>query len=161
MHRRLNLVCAPTNGVQYRLALDAVRIGSIRHQTSTNAPAREPEELVLVQFSSGNIEMSRVDVDGDGGVTGGLTAVFDPSTGDGTLKPRLPFRATITHEKGRAGVLVHWPAEKGHRYRIQSRAAFDQPWRSVVTYTGLEDGIASQFVATPTPALFLRVEEVD
>ena len=82
-------------------------------------------------------------------------------TGEGKLKPRLPFRASITYNGGRAGVLVQWPAEIGHRYRILSRAALNEPSKTLVVYTGLEDGPASYFIATPTPMLFLHVEEVD
>lgn len=161
VHRRLVLASAPTNGVQYRITLDSVRIGAIRHQSTTNTSAAGLEETVQIQFASGNIEMARLEKDDNGGVTGGLTAAFDPLTGEGELKPRLPFRATITYEAGRDGVVVRWPAEKGHRYRILSRATLDEAWRSAVTFASLEDGIASQFLATATPTLFLRVEEVD
>ena len=105
--------------------------------------------------------MASLDVDRTGGIAGGLTAVFDSSTGEGRLKTRLPFRASMTHDRGRPGVLIRWPGELGHRYRIWSRASLGEPWREVVVYTGLEDGLASYFLATPTPLLFLRVEEVD
>lgn len=161
VHRRLTLVTAPTNGAQYRITLDSVRIGAIRQQSGTNSSTSEPEERVQIQFESGNIELASLDVDGNGGVTGGSTAVFDPSTGRGELKPRLPFRVSITREAGRAGVVVHWPAEKGHRYRILSRATLGEPWKSLIVFTGLEDGMASQFVQAPSPALFFRIEELD
>ena len=160
-YRRLNLATAPTNGVQYRIILDSVRIASIEQRSCTNSSAPALEEKVQIHFSSGKIEMACLDVEGNGGVTGGLTAVFDPSTGEGQLKPRLPFRAIITHDRGRAGVLVQWPAEIGHRYRVLSRAALNEPSKSLVVYTGLEDGPVSYFIATPTPMLFLHVEEVD
>ena len=35
-----------------------------------------------------------------GGTAGGLTTVFDQSTGQGQLKERLPFRATVTRNHG-------------------------------------------------------------
>jgi type VI protein secretion system component Hcp len=161
LFRRLNLASAPTNGVQYRIILESVRIASFEHRNSTNPSAPALEETVRIQFSSGRIEMASLGVNDNGGVTGGLTAVFNPSTGEGKLKPRLPFRASITHDRGRAGVLIRWPAETGHRYRIWSRATTAEPWKSVTTYTGLEDGTASYFMATPMPLLFLRVEEVN
>lgn len=159
--RRLNLASVPTNGVQYRIVLDSVRIASLMHHTTTNASGPALEETVQIQFESGKIEMARVELNDQGGATGGLTAVFNPATGEGQLKPRLPFRASITPERGQPGVLVRWPAEAGHRYRILSRASLNEPWKTVTTYTGLEDGPASYFLATPTPTLFLSVEEVD
>lgn len=161
LYRRLNLASVPTNGVQYRIILDSVRVASLEQRSSTNESVPALEEMVRIQFSSGRIEMASLDVNSDGGITGGLTAVFDPSTGEGKLKPRLPFQASITHDSRRAGVLIRWPAETGHRYRIWSRATLGEPEKTLVTYTGLEDGLASYFVTAPAPLLFLRVEEVD
>jgi type VI protein secretion system component Hcp len=159
--RRLNLASVPANGVQYRIVLDSVCIASLAQQTTTNASGPALEETVQIQFQSGKIEMARLEVNDRGGATGGLTAVFDPSTGEGKLKPRVPFRANITRESGQPGLQIRWPAEAGHRYRILSRAGLDEPWKTLTTYTGLEDGPASYFLATPTPTLFLSVEEVD
>jgi type VI protein secretion system component Hcp len=159
--RRLNLASEPTNGVQYRIVLDSVRIASLAHQATTNATGPTLEETVQIQFESGKIELARLELNDQGGATGGLTAVFNPATGEGQLKPRLPFRASISPERGQPGVHLRWPAEAGHRYRILSRASLNEPWKTVTTYTGLEDGPASYFLATPTPTLFLSVEEVD
>jgi type VI protein secretion system component Hcp len=159
--RRLNLASEPTNGVQYRIVLDSVRIASLAHQATTNATGPTLEETVRIHFETGKVEMARLEVNNRGGATGGLTAVFNPATGEGQLKPRLPFRANITRESGQPGLQIRWPAEAGHRYRILSRASLDAPWNTVTTYTGLEDGPASYFLATPTPTLFLSVEEVD
>lgn len=159
IYPRLSLASAPTNGVQRRITLESVRIASIEQRSSTNQSG--PEEVVQIQFSSGVVEFACLDADSNGGITGGLTAVFNPSTGEGKLKPRLPFRASITDDRGRAGVLIRWPAELGHRYRIWSRAKLGEPWRAVVTYTGLEDGPASYFMATTAPLQLLRIEEVD
>ena len=159
--RRLNLASAPTNGVQYRIVLDSVRIASVSQRSGTNTLAPALLETVQIYFETGKIEMAQLEVNDRGGATGGLTAVFDPSTGEGKLKPRVPFRANITRESGQPGLQIRWPAEAGHRYRILSRAGLDEPWKTLTTYTGLEDGPASYFLATPTPTLFLSVEEVD
>jgi type VI protein secretion system component Hcp len=159
--RRLNLASVPTNGVQYRIVLDSVRIASLAQQTTTNGSGPTLQETVQLQFQSGKIEMARLEVNDRGGATGGLTAVFDPSTGEGKLKSRVPFRANITRESGQPGLQIRWPAEAGHRYRLLSQAGLDEPWKTLTTYTGLEDGPASYFLATPTPTLFLCVEEVD
>jgi type VI protein secretion system component Hcp len=158
---RLNLASVPANGVQYRITLDSVRIGSVVQRSSTNTLTPALQETVQIYFETGKVEMARLELNEQGGATGGLTAVFDPATGEGKLKPRVPFRANITHARGQGGMLVQWPAETGHRYRILSRATFNDPWKELITYTGLEDGPANYFIATPTPNLFLCVEEVD
>lgn len=161
IYRRLILASEPTNGVQYRIIFDSVRIGAVNQHTSADASMPGIEETVAVQFAAGRIELARLDTDRNGGVTGGLTAVFDPPTGQGKLKPRLPFQATMTHDRGGAGIIIRWPAEAGHRYQIWSRTALAEPWKPVATYSGLEDGPASYFIATATPLMFLRVEEAD
>jgi type VI secretion system secreted protein Hcp len=159
--RRVSLayVLARPVATQYRITLDDVLVSSVRHDASRSSPGTL--EVEKVQFTFGKIEMACFELDGGGGTTGGLTAVFDQTTAQGSLKVRPPFRAIITRQDARSGVLVTWPAESGHRYQILGSRALGQPWMKLIEHTAPEDGPASQFVPIDTPALFMRVEELD
>jgi type VI protein secretion system component Hcp len=158
--RRVTLayILARPTAAQYRITLDDVFVSSLGHNGSASSADPELEE---VQFTYNKVELSQFDLDSDGGTTGGLTAVFDQTTGEGQLKTRPPFRAIVTRQDGRGGVLVTWPAESGHRYQILASPALGRPWTKLIEHTASEDGSTSQFVPTDTPVLFMRVEEVD
>src|SRR5262245_15081648 len=144
---------------QYRVTLDDVLVSSVGHDGSRSSD--EPVELEKVYLTFRKMELDCFDLDNSGGTTGGLTAVFDQATAKGALKSRPPFRAIITRQDGRSGALVTWPAESGHRYQVLGSTALGRPWAKLMEHTATEDGPATQFVATDTPVLFMRVEEVD
>ena len=142
---------------QYRITLENVRVSSVAHKAGS--PETIAPETVALTFDK--VEMTCFELDASGGTTGGLTALFDQTTAQGRLKTRPPFRATITRQDGRSGMLVTWPAEIGHRYRIFTRPTLAAPWSKLFELTASEDGPASQFVPTDTPSLLMRVEEIE
>jgi len=144
---------------QYRITLDEAFVTSVAQDLSSGSTDSTQEETVSLNFTK--IELTSFELDPSGGITGGLTALFDQTTGQGRLKTRPPFRAVITRQDGRGGVLVTWPAESGHRYRLLGRAALDKPWSRVGELTASEDGPASQFVPTDTPTLFMQIDEIE
>ena len=155
----LSYVLAQPEATQYRITLDNVFIASLAQDRSSNSLETIENEKITLTFDK--IELACFELDASGGTTGGLTALFDQTTGQGLLKNRPPFRAVITRQNGRTGMLVTWPAESGHRYRILARATLGQPWTSLGELTASEDGPASQFVPTDTPALFMQIQEID
>lgn len=159
--RRMSLAYAPTpsNAPQYRITLENVLISSISQVASNGGPVPGLLETITLNFQK--IEWACFELDANGGVAGGLTARFDQATGQGDLKPRLPFRANITRRAGQPGLLVTCPVEKGHGYRIRSQPSLGAPWKTLLEFTATEDGTSTQFAPTDAPGLFLRVEEVD
>jgi type VI protein secretion system component Hcp len=159
--RRVSLayVLAQPLAAQYRITLDNALVSSVGHDGSGNSS--ETVENEAVKFIFDKIELAQFELDATGGTTGGLTAVFDQTTGGGQLKTRPPFRAIVTRQDGRAGLLVTWPAESGHRYQVLASAALGSRWTKLIEHTASDDGPVSQFVPTDTLALFMRVEEID
>ena len=145
--------------VPFRVTLTDVLVTSMR-QTSPATSEEDPEEEVEFRFNK--VEWAALEFDSSGGLSGGLTAVFDQSTGEAALKTRLPLRATIARQAGRPGLLVTWPAESGHRYRILSSAtAGGGVWKTLLEKTASEDGNTSAFIPVDAPILLMRVEEVE
>jgi len=158
--RRVSLayVLTQPGAAQYRITLDNAFVSSVGQDGSRNSPEGEKE---TVHFTFDTIELTHFELDASGGTTGGLTALFNQTTGQGQLKSRPLFRAIVTRQDGRAGVLVTWPGEEGHRYQILASAALGRPWTKLIEHTASEDGPAGVFVPTEMLALFMRVEEVD
>jgi len=144
---------------QYRITLENVRVSSVAHNGSSSSPETVAPETVALTFDK--VEVACFELDASGRTTGGLTALFDQTTGQGRLKTRPPFRATITRQDGRSGALVTWPAESGHRYRIFGRATLGHPWTRLAELTATEDGPSTHFVPTDAPVLLMRVEEIE
>jgi type VI protein secretion system component Hcp len=160
IHQPVTFTYVVTNpgSVPFRLTLNAALVASMR-QTSPAAPEEDPQEEVEFRFNK--VEWAALDFDSSGGLTGGLTALFDQSTGEGALKTRLPLRATIARQAGRPGLLVTWPVEGGHRYRILSCETGGGVWKTLLEKTASEDGNTSEFIPVNAPILLMRVEEVE
>jgi type VI protein secretion system component Hcp len=159
--RRVTLahVLTQPRATQYRITLDGVLVSAVNQGGAGNSPETMAKETVVLTFDK--IEVANFDLDANGGTTGGLTALFDLATAQGSLKTRPPFRATVVQQAGRAGVSVTWPAENGHRYQLLAKATLEEPWKKLLEVTAAEDGPRTQFVPIQVPVLFLRVEEVE
>ena len=155
----LAYVLTQPQAAQYRITLRNVFVTSMSQSGASAAPAGPGEEELTLNFAK--VEWACFELDANGGTVGGLTAIVDTSTGQSDLKTRLPFRAVIEHLEEQMGVRVTWPAESGHTYRILSSEALGQPWNVKLEVTAAEDGLNSQFIPMPAPALFMRVVEVD
>jgi hypothetical protein len=144
----------------YRITLDNAFVSSMGQEGDRSSPGTGKKETVKFRFEK--IEMAWLDLDPNGGTTGGLTARFDQTTGAGDLRTRPPFRVTIARQNGRSGVLVTWPAERGHRYQLYTGSANGGVWKtSDGGRWAPEDGPMSQFLPTDAPDLLMRVEEVE
>jgi type VI protein secretion system component Hcp len=159
-NRRVTLTCKLTQpgAMLHRIILDNARVASVC-QKGGSSPGTA--QLEVVRFTFEKIEMACLDLAANGGISGGLTAVFDQTTGEGILKSRPPFQVAIDHQKRGQGVVVTWPAERGHRYRILSRVALSETWNTLAESTAAEDGPLSEYLPAATPAMFMRLEEVD
>ena len=160
-HRRATLayVLTKPGATQYRIAFENVMVASLAQNGPGTGTDGIPGETLSLSFQK--IEWNCLTLDESGGNTGGLTAVIDAASGEGRLKPRRPFRASVERQEGRSGVLVTTPVEAGHRYQIFSRPSFGQAWTVLTEFTATEDGDSSQFIPMSVPTLFLRVEEAD
>jgi len=155
----LSHVSEDPQGTRYRITLDKVRVTSMA-MGGGNHPQRAVEvETVKVTFD--RIEVTCFDLDENGGIAGGLAGRYDVTTGLGDVRIRPPFLVTMIREVGRPGVSVSWPAERGHRYQILGCAQLGAPWQVLLEHTATEDGLATEQLPTGTPALFVRVKEVD
>lgn len=143
----------------YRFTLDNAFVASLAQNASTNTPATM--ELEAVDLTFAKIEVACFELDANGGTAGGLTALFDQTTGQGGLKTRPPFGVTVARQNGRAGVLVTWPAERGHRYEVRSGSANGGEWETAGSATAQADGDLSLFLPDDEPHLLMRVEEID
>lgn len=159
-NRRVTLACVLTNPAAiHRLTLGNARVASVGQERTNSSPEARQSERVAFAFDQ--IEMACLDLDAGGGTTGGLTGLFDQTTGQGGWKTRPPFRVSIARQSGIPGVTVTWPAENGHRYHILSRATVNEPWQRLAEATASADGLMSEFLPAAAPALFMRVDEVD
>ena len=161
IRRRVSISFVPTTppATRYRITLEDVMISSFGQAFSNDPGASAPSEQMSLNFTK--IEWACLAVDSVGGNTGGLTALFDRVSGEGSLKTRRPFRATINRAAGVAGLMVTCPVEKGHRYRILSSPSAGKPWQMLLEFTAEADGDSTQFVPSAMPSLLLRVEEID
>ena len=161
IRRRVSISFVPTTppATRYRITLEDVKISSYNQGFSSNPGDPAPSEQVSLNFTK--IEWACLAVNDAGGNTGGLTALYDGVSGEGSLKTRRPFRATISRAAGVPGLMVTCPVEKGHRYRILSSPSAGQPWQTLLEFTAEADGDSSQFVPSAMPSLLLRVEEID
>lgn len=161
VRRRVSISFVPTTppATQYRITLEDVMVSSFNQESSKNPKSSTPSEHLSLNFTK--IEWACLSVDELGGNTGGLTALFDSVSGEGRLKTRRPFRATIGRAAGTPGLVVTCPVEKGHRYRILSSPSAGKPWQTLLEFTADADGDTRQFVPSATPSLLLRVEEID
>ena len=160
-NRRVTLTCMLTQPrtALHRITLDNVRVASVR-QDGISKSLEIPQSEVI-RFTFDKIEMASLDLAANGGITGGLTTVIDQTTGQGAWKPRPPFQVTLHRPSGATGMVLTWPAERGHRYHILSRATVSDPWHTLVETTASEDGPFSQPLPAAASTLFMRVEEVD
>ena len=161
IRRRVSISFVPTTppATRYRITLEDVMISAFNQAFSNSPGASAPSEQMFLNFTK--IERACLEVDGVGGNTGGLTALFGSVSGEGSLKTRRPFRATIGRAAGVPGMIVTCPVETGHRYRILSSPSADKPWQTLLEFTAEADGDSSQFVPSAMPTLLLRVEEID
>jgi type VI protein secretion system component Hcp len=157
--RRVTLayVLTQPQATQYRLTLDNVFVSSVAQDRSTNSP----ENQEVIRFTFDKIEMACFDLDANGGTTGGLTGLFDQTTAQGALKTRPPFQVTATRERSSPGVLLTWPAERGHGYTVYVGSANGGVWKTTNGGTATADGPLSLFLPTDEPHLLMRVEETD
>jgi len=158
--RRVTLayVVAEPSATQFRLTLENALVSSLT-QDRSNAPSAEVQEVITFAFDK--LEMTSFDLDTYGGVAGGLSALIDQTTSEGSLRTRPPLQLTLSRPPGHPGVLATWPAEKGHRYQIHSRTAFSQPWQKLAESTASTTGPMTQSLPINAPSFFMRVEEVD
>lgn len=157
---RVTLACVLTlpRPMLYRITLDNAFVASVR-QEGMSVP--DTVELERIDFCFEKIEVACLDLDASGGTTAGLTARFDQATGAGDLKTRPPFQVTVARQNGRPGVMLTWPAERGHRYEIRVGTANGGVWKTSNFLTASADGPLSQFLPTDSPNLLMRVDEVD
>jgi hypothetical protein len=142
----------------HRITLDNAFVASVRQEGGS-----APETLALetIDFSFEKIEMASLDLDANGGTVGGLTARFDQTSRAGDLRSRPPLQVTVARQNGRPGVLMTWPAERGHRYELRVGSANGGVWKTSNFLTASADGPLSQFLLTDSPHLLMRVDEVD
>lgn len=141
---------------QYRITLKEVLISSLAQTGTEGIP---PSESISFNFEK--IEWTCLELDEVGGTTGGLTGKFNLVEQEGELKPRPPFRATVEVQNGRNGIVITFPAEQGHTYRVLGCPKIGEAWKTLHTFAALEDGPASQFIPMDQPSLLLRVEQAD
>ena len=141
---------------QYRVTLKEVMISSLAQVGSQGNP---PSESISFNFQK--IEWTCLDLDEAGGNTGGLTGKFDIVAQNGELKSRPPFRATIEVQNGRNGIVITFPAERGHTYRMIGCPKIGEAWKTFREITAPEDGTTSVFIPMEQPSLLLRVEQAD
>jgi type VI protein secretion system component Hcp len=160
-YRRVSLayVLMQPAAAQYRITFDNVFVTSVKQEALYDPLEAVSREKVTFRFD--RMEMACFELAPDGGTVGGLTGVFDQTTGEGGLKTRPPFTAIISRQDGRFGVMVTWPAEVGHRYHVLGGTATGKPWTKLLEFTATEDGPTTQFIAMEEPVLLMRVVEVD
>lgn len=141
---------------QYRITLKEVLISSLAQSGSEGNP---PSESISFNFEK--IEWTSLELDEVGGTAGGLTGTFNLVEQEGSLKPRPAFRATVEVQNGRNGIVITFPAEQGHTYRMLGCPKIGEAWKTLRTFTAPEDGMTSQFIPMDQPSLLLRVEQVD
>lgn len=141
---------------QYRITLKEVLISSLSQTGSQGDP---PSESLSFNFQK--IEWTYLELDENGGNTGGFTGKFDVVAQTGDLKSRPPFRATVEVQNGRNGIVVTFPAEQGRKYRMLGCPKIGEAWKTLRDVTASEDGTMSQFIPMELPSLLLRVEAAD
>lgn len=141
---------------QYRITLKEVFISSFTQAGSEGNP---PSESMSLNFEK--IEWTYLELDENGGNTGGQTATFDIVAQTGDVKSRPPFRATAAVQNGRNGIVITFPAERGHTYRMLGCPKIGEAWKTYREITAAEDGPTSQFIPMDQPSLLLKVEQVD
>ena len=157
---RVTLACvlSQPRPMLYRITLDNVFVASVSEEGRS---AGDTVGLEKIQFTFDKIEVACLDLDGNSGIAGGLVARFDQTTGAGDLRTRPPLRMTIARPNGQQGVLVTWPAERGHRYALRVSGTIDGVWKTTNFLTATEDGPVSLMLPADEPQGFMRVEEVD